>query len=187
MIRCGVYLDKAAKQLVVKIVYVGDGQQVLDVVSSVAAKSQTASAVVSRLGDSVRTFTQQMPGLQVRGFALRLEIVGASLAALRTAVAASEVAEMEKTIIKADALIFVIDANAPDANATFDRVRREFHVLASSGAQSPVAVIGAGTDDDKAAVGGTETPMYSGANAGVLALQAVTKQILAHVLSGLGN
>jgi hypothetical protein len=31
----------------------------------------------ARQEDSVRTFTQQMPALQIRGLALRIEIVGA--------------------------------------------------------------------------------------------------------------
>ena len=187
MIRCCVYLDKAAKQLVVKIVYIGGGQRALDEVSSIAAKPKagTASPVTPRLGDSVRTFTQQMPALQVRGFALRIEIVGASLAALAANVAASELPATEKMILKADALIFVVDADESDAKATFERMSKDFYATASNAEHSPIALVGATTE--KATLGASVAPMFSGPNAGVLALQAVTKQILANVLSGLEN
>jgi hypothetical protein len=102
-----VYLDKASKELVVKVVFAGDGKAALEAASSLAAQAKvgTASPVVPLLEGSVRTFTQRMPRIQVRGFALRIEVVAVALHQLHAAFDASQAAASEKEVVTCDALV----------------------------------------------------------------------------------
>jgi hypothetical protein len=182
------YLDKGTKELVVKVVYAGDGNGALDQVAALASKAKpgTATALIP-LGETVRSFTQHIRGIQVRGFSLRVEILGASLDGLRAELGAAEADALEKTIVTSDAVIFVVGPEQTDPRTTFQRVRTELDALGSNGAKTPMAVIATGGIDVAAALATKDISVSTGPNAMVTALQAVIKVIVQQVTSGLGN
>src|SRR5580704_6353929 len=151
------HLDKASKELVVKIVYASEHAGALDEVQALAAhaKPGTATPIVSRLGGAVRTFELRMPQLQVRGFAVQLKIVGVSLDQL-----AGDGTGVEKTLSAAGA-IFV-----GETASGFGRVRALF----SAG---PIVAVSAAPIDGIDAIATAAT-----ARAG---LQALLKPLMAEL------
>jgi hypothetical protein len=152
------HLDKASKELVVKIVYASEDVGALDEVQALAAhaKPGTATPIVSRLGDAVRTFELRMAQLQVRGFAVQLKIVGVSLDQL-----AGDGTGVEKTLFAADGAIFI-----GETASGFGRVRALF----SAG---PIVAVSAAPIDGIDAIATAPT-----ARAG---LQALLKPLMAEL------
>jgi hypothetical protein len=176
------YLDKNSNELVLKIVYAGDGKVALDQVTSLAsaAKPGLATPVIARMNGSVRMFTLHLdPSIgKIRGFAPRVDIVGVSLDGLRTGLGATKAVEMEKTILTGDGLIFVVGPNEPDAKAVFDRISSELHVVGTNGAKTPVAIIATGPVDVKRVLGVKDIPVSTGLTANASALKTIVKPTL---------
>lgn len=153
------HVDTARKEVAVKLVYASAHAAALDEVSALAAQAKlgTASTIVSRLGDAVRTFELRMPQLAVRGYAIQLKIVGVSLDQL----GAGDGSGVEKTLFAADAAIAIADSPAG-----VDRIRALF-------GPGPLAVVSA------APIDGVDAAMLAAtARAG---LQAVLKPLMAEL------
>jgi hypothetical protein len=135
------YLDKASKELAVKIVYASEHGGALDEVDALAAQAKlgTASTIVSRLDGAVRTFELRVPSLAVRGYPLQLKIVGISLDQLGTAAEAG----VEKTLFAADGGIVVAGADGGRTAAAFARIRTLLETNAPDGASTPIALVSA--------------------------------------------
>ena len=157
------HVDQARKEVAVKLVYASEHAGALDEVSALAAQAKlgTASAIVSRLDDAVRTFELRMPQLAVRGYAIQLKIVGVSLAQL----GAGDGSGVEKTLFQADAAIVIAQTRA-----ALDRVTA---LLAAAGSTGPVAVV------SEAPVDGVDAAML--AATGRAGLQAVLKPLIAEL------
>lgn len=155
-------LDKTAKDVVVKIVYASEGAAALDEVAALAAQAKpgTATPIVARLGEAVRTFELRLPGLAVKGYALQLKIVGVSLDVL--------VAGEEKLLFAADGAV-VIAEQTGKARALFDRVRELVH---AADAAAPLGVVSAEPID------GIDAPLAPNGRA---ALQTLLKPLVAEL------
>jgi hypothetical protein len=183
------HLDKGSKELVVKYVYAGDGGGSLEQVTQLAAQTQPGAAtpVVRRLNESVRTFTLRMPALQVRGFALRIEVVGISLDGIRAAIPKAEAVEMETTILQADAMIFVVGRGDSDAKSTFDRACAQLPCFGPGNTKSPIAIVTTDDVDARAVLGVGDVPIVSGPHAAIGALKALVKPMLLGLVKSLGD
>jgi hypothetical protein len=157
------HVDQARKEVAVKLVYASEHAGALDEVSALAAQAKlgTASSIVSRLDDAVRTFELHMPQLAVRGYAIQLKIVGVSLDKL----GASDGSGVEKTLFAADASIVIADNRA-----TLDRVGA---LLAAAGTTGPMAVV------SETPVDGVDPAML--AATGRAGLQVVLKPLIAEL------
>jgi hypothetical protein len=157
------HVDQDRKEVAVKLVYASAHAGALDEVSALAAQAKlgTASSIVSRLGDAVRTFELRMPQLAVRGYAVQLKIVGVSLDQL----GAGDGSGVEKTLFAADAAIVIAEDRA-----TVDRIRA---LVAAAGTTGPIAVVAT------APVDGVDAAML--AATGRAGLQAVLKPLMAEL------
>jgi hypothetical protein len=180
------YLDKATNELVLRIVYAGDGDGALDDVTLLAsaAKPGLATPVISRVHGAVRTFTVHLdPSIgTIRGFAPRVDVVGVSLDRLRSAMGSVDAAAMEKTVLRADGLVFVVGPDAAGAKAELERLSEELRAVGTNGAKTPVAIIATTGFDAERELGAKDVPIATGRRAAFTALKATVKPILLDVL-----
>ncbi len=178
------YLDKENKELVLKIVFAGEGKHALEEVSLLASQVRpAASSVISLLDDAVRMSKIRFPGIQVRGMALRAEVDGVSIDGLRAKVGE---AEADRTTLVSDGLIFVVGPGQSGARATFEHLRSGLRIRGLNGAKTPFVVLATGTVEGTE-LAGTDVPIAAGPGACVVAMKTVIKEIVQEVVRGLGE
>jgi hypothetical protein len=141
--------------------------------------------VIPLLGDSVRTFKLSFPTMgKIRGFTPSVEVVGVSIDGLTAAVGA---AEADRTILKTDALVFVLGPEEPGARKTFERLRVALRAEGLNGADTPLVIMASGAVDPATELGVQGVPIVTGRDAASATLKQVVSGMLKDVLRSLGD
>lgn len=177
------YLDKVNTELVVRVVYAAVGNAGIEQAKLLAEQANSSIAVkpfTMLFGGSVLMRSVSMPALKVRGFALRVDIVGISLARFRAAPDTTK--ELELSTLLTDGLVFVVEPGERDLRAAFEHARSQ---PAPEGMR--VAVIAPAGFEVATELGVVNLPIASGRRAAMDALQAVIKPLLLDIVKRLGG